>query len=156
MLSKIDNLKNLKEYASYLLQNKRSEEMALLNIELIRKNYPPLLNFFITSDEQEIQNIFKKSLENFLKDLSQEKGVDGFTRAADMAKQKKLSYLNDNRLAAQDIIIGYTIRKQVLLHFIKDYSSDPYVHIAISHELDAFLFIVQKLAADMYSEKVLH
>ena len=108
MLSKIDSLQNLKQFAQYLLENKRSEEMARLNIELIRKNYPPLLNFFIAASEEEIISIFQNSLESFLKDLSVEKGVDGFTVAIDSLKQKQLPYLNDHIITTQDIIIGYT------------------------------------------------
>lgn len=131
----------LPDFAKFLLENKLNEFATVL-IRFCREADIPMLKPLSKMSEQELVDLSMHNNREYLTALKEnnvaelmEKRIDDFinNRIKDMNGRQ---YLNNTELVAEDIIIGYYIRRKTFSFFLHAYTPNAVLHTLIMNEMD--------------------
>ncbi|WP_028980914.1 hypothetical protein [Sporocytophaga myxococcoides] len=139
----MDKIKNLKNFAAFLLDKDLLKEAVLMNIESAREHHSSIIEKLGPNTEEEIIQIFTKSFEIFLKDLSNNKGFDNILDSFENW-EKNNHNLTSSNIQATDIMMAFEIRKDVLTRLIPIYTSAMDQNLQLRDEIDTLFFLARK------------
>ncbi len=139
----IDKIKNLKNFAAFLLDKGHLKEAVLLNIGAAREHHGQIIEKLGLHTEKEIYELFTKSLEKFLKDLSINKGFDNILDSFENWRKNNYNLASSN-IQATDIMTAFEIRKDVLKRLIPVYTSAIDQNSQLIEEIDTLFFLARK------------
>lgn len=145
----IENFVYLPSFARYLLENKL-DEYAEVQVRLLEEVDIPMMKFFRNLSSPELFELIKKSTSEFLTFLSENKAMEQITHSMQQWKTNQLPVIKKNEIQAEDITMASYLRKKVMLHFIVDYTSDPYQIVELIKEIDLFLTTSVTIATNTY------
>lgn len=131
----------LPDYAKFLLENKL-EEFVTVTIRFCREVELPMLKPLSKLSEQELVALSVQNTKELLESLSKNEIADFMQLRIDdfiANRIKDLSgkqLLNNTELVAEDIILGYYIRRKVFSFFLHSYTQNAVLHTLIISETD--------------------
>lgn len=141
----------LKDFAEFILKNKLSEVTAH-NMELARKLELPLLKLFENLSEEELFALFLKGQQDFFEQVIEGTAYQKAEESLWAWKENKLEGIPREQVEVSDLVLTYSIRKQVALKILPSYSTDCDKLIAIIQELEKFHLELEHLAFRIYVE----
>lgn len=141
----------VKKYSRYLLQN-RLDDISRENIRMLEEHKLPLLGAFSHLSKEELFVMTRSSLEQFLTDVEQDTSLANAIVTILRWKENKIPGIERNTVKAVDLIIVYSIRKQLFLKFLPDYTTDCQVFVAIMQELEQFHIELERYAFETFVE----
>lgn len=140
----------LKGFAAYILENKLQDAGAL-NLQLAQEYNLPLLQFVSHLSQEELLALSVKGQSDFYQQVLSD--TAGSCAAEDIEKWR----LNQHDIIVQreevklkDLVLTYSIRKQVSLKLLPDYTSDCHLLVEIMQELENFYSWLERLAVQVY------
>ncbi|WP_225000286.1 PAS domain S-box protein [Cesiribacter sp. SM1] len=143
--------KEAKKFTNYLLNN-RLEEVARENLKMLREYQLPLLAFFDHLSEEELLLVTQKSLQAFFEDIDQDTALTKALLELIHWKNNELPGIPKEGIQGVDLVIGYSIRKQLFLKFLPDFTSDCNQIVSIMQEMEQFHIELKRHAFDTYVE----
>ena len=140
---------HLRNFASYLLEN-HLEEVAKINIKFARQVDLPLLKVFAHLSEQEFTAFVKGTLETFFVQLIEQNALEHAKETLRKWRSDTLPNIPRAGVATADLVLVYHVRKQLLLGFIEDYTTDIKEALAIAKEIDLLYAEVEQYAFSLY------
>lgn len=131
----------LHTFADFLLRN-YLDDVVEKQLELAYFHELPLMKQFAFMSEKEIFDLSKMGTEQLLTLLSENKIDEQVKRWV----TEQLPLVSKHSLVAEDISLLTFIRKQVFLHFLPLYTSDPKVLITTIKEIDHYLLKAESAA----------
>ncbi|AHM61190.1 PAS domain-containing protein [Flammeovirgaceae bacterium 311] len=141
--------KEAKKFTNYLL-NERLEEVTKENLRMMREHQLPLLAFFDHLSEEELLLIVRQSLQEFFTDVEQDAALTKALVSLIHWKNNELPGIPKEGVQGVDLVIGYSIRKQLFLKFLPDFTSDCHQIVSIMQEMEAFHIELKRHAFDTY------
>lgn len=138
------NLQKLPAFAAYLLRE-RLEEYIQKQLQYSFESEIPLLQFFLKLTEEQRYEISKKTVIEFLTRLADDKAAEQIEDSLQQWKTNQLPVVDKDAIAVEDITLINYVRKKSMLHFVPDYTKDPYQIIELVKEID--FFIIQSITA---------
>ncbi len=133
----LNNLQKLSAFAHYLLSQKLEEFIQKQLLYTYESNIP-LLRFFITMTEEQLYDLSKKTITEFLTYLSQNKAAEQIEDSMQQWKANQLPVVNRDSIVAEDITLVNYVRKKTMLDFVAGYTKDPNEIIELVKEIDVF------------------
>ncbi|EMR02772.1 Chemotaxis regulator BdlA [Cesiribacter andamanensis AMV16] len=143
------NFPHLKRFGAYLLGH-HLQEAAEVNLALARQAEMPLLTLFAHLSEQQLLEVVKENLAVFLHHLSEHSALEHALDALHNWRKDSLPTIPRAGVATADLILGYHVRKQVLLSFVERYTQQVPEAVAIARELDLLFAHTEKYAFGLY------
>lgn len=141
----------LQEFAFYVLENKLPE-VTKLNIEMARDLKLPLLSLFEHLPEEELFALFYKGQRDFFEQVTEGTAFQKARESLYKWKENKLEGIPRNEVKVVDLVMAYSLRKQVALKILPSFSTDCEVLIPIIQELERFHVELERIAFDIYVE----
>ncbi|HVF80782.1 MAG TPA: PAS domain-containing protein [Flavisolibacter sp.] len=145
----LNHLQKLSAFAHYLLQ-KKLEEFIQKQLEYTYEQDIPLLRFFLAMTEDQRYDLSKATVTEFLGYLSQNKAAEQIEAAMQQWKTNQLPVVDRDSISAEDITLINYVRKKSMLHFLLDYTKDPYEIIELVGEIDFFIIESITAATNIY------
>jgi PAS domain S-box-containing protein len=146
-----------KEFATYLLSNKLQEASAE-NIRLTRNLNLPLLELFAHLPEDELLRMTQHSLQLFFEQMIAGTALDAALGEIDKWKADQVPGIPRQKVSVSDLVISYSIRRQLFLHFLPQYTSDPTQIVQVMQEIEMFYIQLERYAfqafIDIQSEEL--
>lgn len=133
----LQNLKFLPSYAAYLLKHKL-HEFTQFQFRIFRQQNLPLLQKFKDLSENEIIEIGKQSISEYLGHLAENRAAEQIKLILKRWTDNELPKIDKYAVAAEDINLVIYTRKQAFLHFIPEYCRDIDQVIELVKEIDLF------------------
>ncbi|MDF2438358.1 MAG: cph1 [Bacteroidota bacterium] len=131
------NFKYLPAYASYLLENK-PREFTVQQLSVFRDLDIPLLKFFSHfSDEELIEQGIDGTI-RFLKCFVENKAKEFIEESIKSWLQNQIPMISREDLSPADISLVSFARRKLLRDFLKYYTTDSHLSLAIMEEVDIF------------------
>lgn len=131
------NFNHLPAYAEFLLKNKL-REFTVINIRFCREADIPLLKPLAKFSDEELANISEKSNQDRLKALANQTIVEFIIKAADAWTNNQLKIIQKEEIVAEDLTVGFHIRRKVLGYFLDSYTQDRALQKFITTEIDVY------------------
>ncbi|CAN5459360.1 hypothetical protein BH23BAC1_BH23BAC1_02560 [soil metagenome] len=141
----------LQPYISYLLQN-LMKEVSSEYLQLIRKENLPLLKLFIHLDEKSIQESILKSLQEFFEQIINNTALAQAYKTIDKWKANELPGIPRDKIAGEDIIIVYGVRRKLLLKFLPYYTQNCHQIVEIMNEVEEYYILLEKYSLKTFTE----
>lgn len=138
-----------KKYTQYLLQE-RLDELATENLRLMQEHQLPLLRFFKHLSEDELLALTKKSLLDFLTDIAEDKALTNAMVNLIRWRDSELPGIPRSEVKGADLILSYSIRKQLFLKFLPHFTDDCHQLVKIMQELEKFHLELERRAVDVF------
>ena len=139
----------LKGLASYVLTNKL-EEANLLNLKIARELKLPLLSLFDHLSEEEVLQLSRKGVEAFFQQLVDHSALQEAKKSLLDWKNGKQQDFSREAVQLTDIVLSYSIRKQMILQLLPDYTSDCHHLVAVLQELEQLHQQIEQFAFQVY------
>lgn len=140
----------LKGFAAYILENKLQDAGAL-NLQLAQEYNLPLLQLFSHLTEEELLAMSVKGQADFYQQVLSDTAV---SCAIDDLEKWKLNQhhviVQREEVKLKDLVVNYSIRKQVSLKLLPDYTSDCHLLVEIMQELESFYSWLERIAVQVY------
>jgi hypothetical protein len=137
----LETFPNLRNCARYLLQHHLHD----LVEENIRLSHQYNLSYLITSYNKEEEYIFfKRNLENFLNDISDEGSRQAPVKYIKDFTLNKLEWSFNKDIPLSDLISELSVFKQVIQNFLPTYTTDITEAFVIVRELEALHLQIEK------------
>lgn len=137
---------DLKSYVSYLKKN-RIREVVLDSIKLSTDMKLPILKQLEGKPQNLVYQLFHLGVDEFFNDILNERPIEGVTKLLAQWKKKQVAS-EISYITTDDIVSSYMIRKQVMVSYIHEYSSEPLVYINLVQELNNIVCLAEKAAID--------
>jgi PAS domain-containing protein len=139
------SLPQVKVYARFLLDN-CLHELAEENLRLARKYKIPLLELFKHLSEEELFTLVKNSLQQFLHEVVEDEAMKRAYASIEQWKKNELPGVPREQVKGADLVLSYSIRKELLYTFLPRYTQESKMAVAIALELEDFYIHVQQFA----------
>ncbi|WP_224995230.1 PAS domain-containing protein [Cesiribacter sp. SM1] len=120
------------------------------NIALAREVNLPLLKVFSHLSDLEFFAFVKDGLENFFAQLKQQTALEYSKESIRKWRTNTLPSVPRGGVATADLVLVYHVRKQMMLDFVGQYTTDLQKGLAIAKELDVFYAQVELFAFNQY------
>ena len=140
-----------KGFAAYILKD-RLNEAAELNLKLSRELNLPLLDFFNKISEEELFAMSLQGQKDFFQQVINDTAFAKARQSLLLWKLDKLDGIRRDQIKVADLVLSYSIRKQVCMDLLPGYTSDPVQIIAIIQELEKFHQELERMAFQIYLE----
>jgi len=120
-------------------------EVVLDIIKLSQDMQLPLLKQISGHSSDTIFQLFHLGVDEFFNDVLNEDPVGGVTKLLSQWKNKQVAN-QITSITTDDVVTSYMIRKQVLIQYINDYSSEPLVYINLVQELNNIVCLAEQAA----------
>lgn len=140
---------SLKGFATYLLEEKLQEAGAL-NLKLAKQHKLPLLQQLAHLSEDDLVALSLKGQEYFYRQLLSDSAMERALDKLEAWKQDKLGDIRREKVKVEDLVLSYSIQKQVCLHFLPSYTEDCHQIIQLMQELEGFYAQLQHHAMAIY------
>ncbi|HEX8547417.1 MAG TPA: hypothetical protein VF691_10685 [Cytophagaceae bacterium] len=137
---------DLKSYVSFIRRNKIREVISDI-IKLSQDLKLPVLKQLAGQSAEKIYQLFHLGVHEFFNDILMENPIEGVKKLLAQWRNKQVAS-EITSLSIDDIVSSYMIRKQVLVSYINDYSSEPLVYINLVQELNNIVCLAEKAAMD--------
>ena len=145
------DLSALKDFAVFILREKLNE-VTSLNLRLSKELKLPLLGLFEHLTEEELFALFYKAQEEFFQQLINGKAFEVARQSLIAWKNNELEGVPRERVEISDLVLTYSIRKQVAHQLLPEYTTDCEKLIAIIQELENFHLELERQAFQVYME----
>jgi PAS domain S-box-containing protein len=146
-----------RDFANYLLKNKL-EEASIENIRLTRKFNLPLLELFAHLPEEELLRMTQHSLMMFFEQMTEGTALQRAMVEIDKWKADQVPGIPRQKVSVSDLVTSYSIRRQLFLHFLPEYTTDCKEIVSIMQEMEMFHIKLERYAfqayVDIYSEEL--
>lgn len=139
----------VKKYTGYLL-NQRLEEVAQENLRMLREYQLPILKFFEHLPEEALLTLTRHSIKEFFVDIEQDRSLANAIVALIRWRDNELPGIPRERVEGADLVLAYSIRKQLFLKFLPDYTSDCHLIVTIMQELEQFHIALERQAFELF------
>lgn len=126
-----------KKYAEFLLNN-HLDELVKVDLARARKLNVPLLKLFSHLSEEEMFQVSKKGLQDYLQTIVDEKALEVVDKSMKDWIQDKLPGIPRDKVVASDIALIYNARKYSLLSFIPLFTDDLHNAIDLMKEIEDY------------------
>jgi PAS domain S-box-containing protein len=151
MKKELYTLHRTRDYVKFLI-NSCLDELGRENLRLLIENEVPLLKVFahLSPDQLLKQTLgeFKVLLEAIVEGKSLQMELESIRRWQD----NELKGIERGQVTQKDIILIYSIRKQVLLHFLPQFTSDCALFAQIMQEWECYYTFLTREALDAYEQ----
>ena len=144
-------LKALEKFASYVLENKL-QEVTRLNIQMAREVKLPLLTYFSHLSEEDLFALFLKDQKDFFEQVIAGTALQQAKESLYRRKTHKPEGNTREQVEVMDLVVAYSIRKQVALKILPSYSTDCEVLIPVIQQLENFHVELERIAFGTYLE----
>lgn len=145
--------RHFKEFAGFVLTGQALlSEMARQNLIVARANGISLPEFHGSLSEPEVLLAGQKSLADFLRDVLHDISLEEAFSAIDRGRENELRGIPHSGVSVSDIVLLYSIRKQVFLHFLPKFTQDIDLFSKIVLELEVYHQKVEKYAFETFAE----
>jgi PAS domain S-box-containing protein len=141
----------LYKYIHFLL-HERLQEATVENLRLARENKLPLLGLLSHLSEQALYTYFNHRLEKFLVSLLEGKVLDVTRETMQKWKKGELEGFPKAKVQVADVVLAYSIRKQVFIKFLGAFTQDTQQAISIALSLEKLFVKIEDLALHAYVE----
>ena len=141
----------LKTYITFL-KNNRLSQVINDTIRLSKDYQLPFLKQLTNQPPDVIHKLFHIFINEFIEDVLTENPIQGVVKLLLEWKDKKIAS-EITSFTLDDIVSTYLIRKQVLISYIHDYSSDPLIYINLVQELNNIVCLVEQEAINSLALK---
>src|SRR5690349_18432432 len=114
---------NLKAFAGFLQQN-CMDELIAENFKLIRQANLPLLALLAHLSEQELQAMTRKSFDEYFSQIQNNRLIEATKANLDDWRADRLPGISKASVQLTDLVMGYSIRKRLMLKFIPRFTSN--------------------------------
>jgi hypothetical protein len=121
------------------------DELTQENMKLVEEFKLPLMEMFRHINREEVEKLVKGSLQSFLENILEDKALEEVYQAINQWKRNELPGIAREKVQGYDIILSYSIRKQLFLSFLPGFTDDCTQVIQIMQELEQFYIHVQKI-----------
>lgn len=143
------NFIEFKDFAQYLLKN-HLDDLSRENLKLTLSYKLPLLALFSHLTEEALFNLTRQSTQQFLEEVLNNQALPAAMSAIDKWKAGELPGIPAEKVQVSDLILSYSIRKQLYMKFLPFYTQDCTAFIAIINELEVFHIYLEQYAFDAY------
>ncbi|HVG40769.1 MAG TPA: PAS domain-containing protein, partial [Chitinophagaceae bacterium] len=143
------NFKLLPDYAAYILNN----HLEAYNKFLLTKSRElkvPLLNVFQSWPEEQLLSLGLETNKELLTFLAQNNARGQLLQNALMFQNNQLPQVGQEDIKAEDITLITYVRKQGLLHFIKEYTNDLNEVLELIKEIDLYSLESETISTNIY------
>lgn len=140
---------NLKPYASFLLNN-HLDELTRENIRLSIESKIPLLDLFAHLSDEELFQMSRHGQETFLKEIIEGRAYDSAMQSLWAWKEDKLPGIPKEKIMLTDLVLAYSLRKDLFSHFLPYYTKDITIALGVMQSLEKFDREIEKEAYKIY------
>lgn len=140
---------HLKGFAAFILEN-CLREVTEISITIFRQVQLPLLKVLAHLPEQEFHEYIQGLLEDFLTQILEETALEHAKGTLRTWRSDTAPNNPSGDITPADLVLDYHVRKQALLEFVDQYTTDVKEAVAIARELDKFYTEVEKFALGIY------
>jgi len=138
-----------KEFAEFCLSNVL-EKICVHYFKTIKSLDLPLIALFRDVPEKVLMSFLKDRLVLFLNDAIADRCLDEILQLTDQWKHGALPYeVNKYAVRPSDLLVGFGIRKDVLVQFIPEFTSDVGKALSIVQELNAYHLHIEELILNL-------
>lgn len=119
---------------------------------LIKEADLPLLSFYVHLSSHDLQKEVADNLSEFLDELLEGSFLHKFSDKISEWKSDSHTHIPREKINIADIILLNSVRKQVLLTFLSDFSSKSNEATAVMIAIERLLMATEKKAVEAYSE----
>jgi len=149
----------LPSYARFLLENKL-DELAVLQIDLVKEFKPPLYRYFENRSDEELISLGYAGLSKMFCALASQETVEYIENSLRDWLNNQLPQISRNQIEAEDITMISLIRRRIFRKFIDEYTADLQTAVQIMNEIDDFttlsetisLKLLLKIQQDLYEQ----
>ena len=146
-------------YARFLFENKL-DELAILQIDLVKEFKPPIFRYFEHRSDQELISLGSSGLGKLFCALARHETAAYIENSLRDWLNNQLPQISRNQIEAEDITMISLIRRRIFRKFIDEYTSDLQTAIKIMNEIDDFttlsetisLKLLLKIQQDLYEQ----
>jgi len=143
---------HFKEFAEFCLSNVL-EKICVSYFNNIKSLDLPLITLFRDLPEKVLMTFFRDRLILFLNDAIADRCLEELLQLTDQWKHGALPYeVNKYSIQASDLLIGFGIRKDVLLQFLPDFTNDVRKALSIVQELNDYHLHIEEIILKLSSE----
>ena len=137
---------DLKSFVSFLKGNK-IKEVVLDTIKLSKDFKLPLLKQLEGRPADVVYQLFHLGIDEFFNDIIKEAPTEGVTKLLNQWQNKQIAS-EITTITTDDIKSSYMIRKQVMISYIHEYSTEPLIYINLVQELNNIVCLAEKAAIE--------
>lgn len=126
------------------------DEATQLNLKLARQSKLPLLDLFSHLSEEELFQLSKKGVKEFFEQLANHTALQEAKKSLLDWKNGKQKNFSREAVQLTDIVLTYSIRKQMILQLLPAYTSDCLLIVAIMQELEQLHQHIEQFAFQVY------
>ncbi len=141
----------VKEFSRYLL-DERLDDVARENHNMMRALQLPLLKAFEHLTEAELLEMIRQSFKQFLTDIEEDTALANAIVSIIRWKENQLPGISRDSVQVADFVMVYSIRKQLFLKFLPDYTDDCKKIVAVMQELEHFHIELERYAFETFVE----
>ena len=142
-------MENLKPYASFLLEN-YLDELTRENIRLSRELKLPLLDLFAHLSEEELFQLSRQGQQTFLKEIIDGHPFESALKSLWDWKDNKLPGISKDKVSLTDLVMGYSLRKDLFSHFLPLYTNDVQIALSVLSGLEKLNREIEQEAYKIY------
>lgn len=131
------NFKYLPDYADFLLKNKL-EEFVTVGIRFCREAELPLLKPLSKFSEAELVQLSLATNRELLIALSENKIIAHIEKGLNQYVSNTMMYLDKEDLLAEDLTLGFHLRRKIFSYFLDAYTKNVVLHKLIIAEVDEY------------------
>ncbi|WP_017731024.1 PAS domain-containing protein [Nafulsella turpanensis] len=121
-----------------------------LNLKIAQQSKLPLLKLFAHLTEAELFELSKKGVKDFFEQLASHTALQEAKKSFLEWKNGKQIGFSREAVQLNDIVLTYSIRKQVILQLLPGYTSDCLLIVAIMEELEQLHQQIEQWAFQVY------
>ncbi|HEX8547418.1 MAG TPA: PAS domain-containing protein [Cytophagaceae bacterium] len=151
MKDRLTDFKLLPEYAAFLIDN-HLDDLVKKDLARSKDIDLPLLKFLSHLSEDELFELSKKGILEYLQQLVDGTAVEAVDKSMDDWKANKLDGVGRADVVASDIALIYNVRKHSLIDFTPLYTTDIPKILSIIKEVEDFYTYQESIAIDVFSQ----
>ncbi|MFN6945676.1 MAG: PAS domain S-box protein [Cytophagaceae bacterium] len=138
-----------KKFAQFLIFNKL-EELGKYSLQLTKNLELPLFKHYAHLSTSQLEAISTERQKEFLTDIINDQSYTKAIQRIENWNANRISEFSKSDLQSTDILIVYSMSKQVMHKFLPEYTNDVNVAIEIVEELEKYFLKVEKHAFDTF------
>ncbi len=140
---------HLPGYAFYLVSN-RLEDYAHYLIKKSKEVAVPFIKIFENLPEEEVFQVAFNDCKIYLTYLAQNNAKEQIENSAERWLQNNLPLIKKQDVSAEDITLLSYVRKQTLLQFITEYTTDIKIALSIVSEVDLLMMETETISTNIF------
>jgi hypothetical protein len=145
------NFKYLPEYAEYILKN-HLEEFVTISIRFSRELNLPLLKPLAKMPEKELVKLSIESNTRMLTAIKDGKIAEHIEENLNKWIENKLLIVDKFQIEAEDLTLGYHIRRKLFSYFLYGYTKSAPIQQSIFNEVDVYTSMEELVSLKAYMD----